>query len=75
MSAPGALPAQAAQRHIATAGVDERLQISVALLLVTLPAELDTTTENIAPLSVLAVAAVVYRACVAPATAVPLRRH
>jgi hypothetical protein len=33
MPAPGALPARAAQRHIAAAAVDERLQVSVALLL------------------------------------------
>ena len=32
MPAPGALPEQAAKRHVATAGIDQGLQISVALV-------------------------------------------
>jgi hypothetical protein len=56
----------------ATAGA---LTVRVALLLVTLPAELVTTTEKLDPLSVVAVAGVVYELDVAPVMFAPFFRH
>ena len=49
--------------------------VRVALLLVTLPAELLTTTLNTAPLSALVVPTLVYDADVAPLIAVPFLFH
>ena len=46
-----------------------------ALLLVALPAEFVTTTENIDPLSAVVVAGVVYELEVAPEMFVPFFRH
>jgi len=45
------------------------------LLLVALPAEFVTTTENIDPLSAVVVAGVVYELEVAPEMFVPFFRH
>jgi hypothetical protein len=49
--------------------------VKVALLLVALPAEFVTTTENVDPLSAVAVAGVVYELEVAPEMFVPFFRH
>ena len=49
--------------------------VKVALLLVTLPAELVTTTEKVDPLSVVVVAGVVYELEVAPVIFVPFFLH
>jgi hypothetical protein len=52
---------------MATEGVAEaEFTVRVAAPLLTLPAELLTTTANLAPLSVLVVAGVVYEEDVAP---------
>ena len=51
------------------------LTVRVAALLVTLPAELLTTTVNCAPLSDVAVAGVLYVADVAPVIDVPFFFH
>ena len=55
--------------------IGAELTVRVAVLLVTLPVELPTTTLNCDPLSELAVAAVVYVAEVAPLMDVPFFRH
>jgi len=47
----------------------------VAFILVALPAELLTTTENIDPLSAVVVAAVVYELDVAPVMFAPFLLH
>ena len=49
--------------------------VSAAALLVTVPAALETTTSNEAPLSVPAVGVRMYVALVAPPMGAPLRRH
>jgi hypothetical protein len=49
--------------------------VRVALLLVALPAELVTTTENVEPLSAVVVAGVVYELEVAPLMFAPFFRH
>ena len=51
------------------------LTVSVATLLVMLPAELLTTTLNCAPLSAAVVAGVVYEGEVAPLMFAPFFRH
>jgi hypothetical protein len=51
------------------------LTVKVALLLVTLPPLLLTTTENRLPLSAAVVAGVVYEALVAPVMFTPFFRH
>ena len=51
------------------------LTVSAALLLVTLPAELLIDTENVDPLSVVAVAGVVYELDIAPLMLVPFFFH
>jgi len=49
--------------------------VRVAALLVALPAELVTTTRNVAPLSAVVVAGAVYEADVAPAILAPFFCH
>ena len=56
-------------------GIACALTVSAAALLVTLPAEFDTTTRNCAPLSEAAVAGVVYEEEVAPEIGAPPSCH
>jgi hypothetical protein len=49
--------------------------VKLAVLLVALPAELETTTEKLDPLSVVVVASVVYELDVAPVIFTPFFCH
>ena len=58
-----------------TGGAGEELTVRTAGLLVAVPAELDTTTRKLAPLSASVVAGVVYDAATAPAIGEPFLCH
>ena len=75
-SAPPPPPPPVGGGAPAGAGGGATTTVSVAEVLVTVPAEFVITTEYVAPLSEAIVSAgVVYEADVAPEISVPLRRH